>query len=63
MWTHRLETAASAKDRLNALSRRGYAYHSSGNKDAALADYEAAIETSRSVHIAILFSVAVLIGS
>lgn len=49
MWTHRLETAASAKDRLNALSRRGYAYHSSGNKDAALADYEAAIETSRSV--------------
>ncbi len=42
-WTEIIETSSDPKERLNAYSRRGYAYHSADDTDSALADYEAAI--------------------
>ncbi|MCH5158543.1 MAG: DUF4241 domain-containing protein [Clostridiales bacterium] len=41
-WTQALERATDPAEKLTAYSRRGYAYHSMGNFDAALSDYEAA---------------------
>ncbi|MCX4313091.1 MAG: DUF4241 domain-containing protein [Clostridia bacterium] len=43
-WTHALAHAVTAEDRLNAYTRRGYAYHLDGNTDAALSDYMSAVE-------------------
>lgn len=48
-WTAALESAAEPAARLRAYSRRGYAYHSAKNTDAALADYIAAVECSKLV--------------
>lgn len=42
-WTQALSAAQSHTDRLLAYARRGFAYHSSGNTDLALTDYECAI--------------------
>lgn len=41
-WTHIIQNSADYSERIHAYSRRGYAYHSAGNLDAALSDYEAA---------------------
>ena len=48
-WTAALESATEPAARLRAYSRRGYAYHSAKNTDAALADYMAAVECSKLV--------------
>ena len=48
-WTAALESATGPAARLRAYSRRGYAYHSAKNTDAALADYIAAVECSKLV--------------
>lgn len=48
-WTAALESATEPAARLRAYSRRGYAYHSAKNTDAALADYIAAVECSKLV--------------
>ncbi len=42
-WTHALRLAVDSAEKLNAYARRGYAYHSIGDTDAALDDYNAAI--------------------
>ena len=43
-WTLVLERATDPVEKLRAYARRGYAYHSMGDIDAALSDYEAAAE-------------------
>ncbi|MDE6401065.1 MAG: tetratricopeptide repeat protein, partial [Clostridiales bacterium] len=48
-WTLALENASDPIMRLRAYSRRGYAYHSAKNSDAALADYISAVECSKQV--------------
>lgn len=48
-WTAVLETAVDPVDRLNAFSRRGYAKHSLGDTDGALADYIAAVDECKNV--------------
>ena len=48
-WTAAFDRAKTAEQKLDALSRRGYARHSSGDTDGALDDYEAAIAVSASV--------------
>ncbi len=48
-WTHELASATDSKAKLNAYSRRGYAYHSLNNIEAALSDYKAAIELCKTV--------------
>lgn len=48
-WTKIIETSNDPKERLNAYSRRGYAYHSADDTDSALADYEAAISECKNV--------------
>ena len=49
-WTQALDCAATPTDRLRAYSRRGFAYHSYGNIDAALGDYERAIAECRDIN-------------
>lgn len=48
-WTAALEKAFEPAARLRAYSRRGYAYHSVKNTDAALADYISAVKCSKQV--------------
>lgn len=48
-WSQILESSTDPAERLRAYSRRGYAYHSENKIDAALADYTAAVECSKSV--------------
>lgn len=48
-WTQELSAETDNAARLNAYSRRGYAYHSLNNTDAALADYNSAIELCKKV--------------
>lgn len=48
-WTAVIESAPDATERLKGFARRGYAYHSVGDIDKALADYEAAVGESKKV--------------
>lgn len=48
-WTLEISNARNNVDLLNAYSRRGYAYHSMGNVDAALVDYISAIKICKKV--------------
>ncbi len=48
-WSRVLDNATGYEERLRALSRRGYAYHSMGDTDSALADYTAAVECCKYV--------------
>ena len=48
-WTNVIQSTTDPATKLKAYSRRGYAYHSAKNYDAALADYMAAVECSKSV--------------
>ncbi len=48
-WTQAIEHAVTPIDRLHAYSRRGFSYHSSGNIDAALGDYEIAIAECKNI--------------
>ncbi|MCM1367752.1 MAG: DUF4241 domain-containing protein [Roseburia sp.] len=45
--THIIETVTDETELLRAYSRRGYAYHAMNDLDAALSDYESAIEYSK----------------
>lgn len=49
MWTRALEAASGPLEKLRALSRRGYAYHSMNDTDKALDDYVAAVECCKNV--------------
>lgn len=48
-WTQKVKAAKTPSERLAAYARRGYAYHSSGNIDAALKDYLAAVAECKNV--------------
>lgn len=48
-WTAVIDGATDSVERLKAYSRRGYAYHSAGDTERALADYEAAIAETKNV--------------
>ncbi|MCH5163104.1 MAG: DUF4241 domain-containing protein [Clostridiales bacterium] len=44
-WTREIEAATTKEGKFTAYARRGYAYHSQGETEKALADYMKAIET------------------
>lgn len=48
-WTHIIENSTDSVELLRAYSRRGYAYHAMNDLDAALSDYESAVEVSKNM--------------